>query len=162
MRFLIACGASAGHIYPGVAAADALKALLPGSEFLFVGAGHAMEKRLVPEAGYELRNIPMTGLERRITPSNLAHDARALWLLGAAMPRARRILRSWRPDFVLGTGGHICYPVLTAAAHRGIPTAIHNSDALPGLTSVLLSKTVTRVFTGFPDTESAYRDPSRV
>ncbi|MDR2502125.1 MAG: UDP-N-acetylglucosamine--N-acetylmuramyl-(pentapeptide) pyrophosphoryl-undecaprenol N-acetylglucosamine transferase, partial [Oscillospiraceae bacterium] len=149
MKFLIACGGTAGHINPGLAAADALRALLPGSDFLFVGSGRKMESKLVPEAGYKLRNIVMRGLERGISPKTLVSDAQALWLLVSASRKAAKLVREFAPDFVLGTGGYICYPVLTAAARLGIKTAIHESNAVPGLTSKLLSGKVTRVFTAF-------------
>lgn len=161
-RFLIAAAGSAGHINPALATADALRRLLPDCEILFVGAGRAMEKKLVPQAGYELRNIEMQGLSRGFTPKKIAYNFTSAKLLATATRRAEELINEYKPDAAIGLGGYICYPVLRTAAKRGIPTVMHESNAEPGLTMKLLSGIVSRVFTAYPNTESLYKVPERV
>ncbi|MDR1328989.1 MAG: UDP-N-acetylglucosamine--N-acetylmuramyl-(pentapeptide) pyrophosphoryl-undecaprenol N-acetylglucosamine transferase, partial [Oscillospiraceae bacterium] len=167
MKFLLAAGGSAGHINPAIAIADALRRALPGCGILFAGAGRKAENKLVPEAGYELVNIEMRGLKRGLSPKDIGYNVRAAAMLLTASRRAERLIASYAPDAAIGTGGYICYPVLKAAAKAGIPTALHESNAEPGLTARLLSGVVTRVFTAFPKSaeqyrQAGYKDPARV
>ncbi|MDR0446769.1 MAG: UDP-N-acetylglucosamine--N-acetylmuramyl-(pentapeptide) pyrophosphoryl-undecaprenol N-acetylglucosamine transferase [Oscillospiraceae bacterium] len=162
MKFLIAAGGTAGHVNPAIATADALRKLLPGCEIMFVGAGRKIENRLVPQAGYEIANIEMSGLRRGFSPKKLGQNLRAAAMLITASRRAERLITSFAPDAAIGTGGYICYPVLKAAAKAGIPTVMHESNAEPGLTTRMLSGIVSRVFTAFPGYEAKYKDPARV
>lgn len=162
MRFLFTCAGTAGHINPALAIAGELKKILPGSEFLFVGAGREMENRLIPAEGYAIENISVSGFARGFSPSQIRQNVRAVKNLMTAGRQTEKILREFEPDVVMGTGGYVCYPVLKKAAALGIPTAIHESNAEPGLTTKTLSGLVTRVFTAFPGTEAHYNDPARV
>ncbi|MDR0838628.1 MAG: UDP-N-acetylglucosamine--N-acetylmuramyl-(pentapeptide) pyrophosphoryl-undecaprenol N-acetylglucosamine transferase [Oscillospiraceae bacterium] len=162
MRFLLACGGTAGHINPAIAVADALRQLLPDCEILFAGSGRPLEKRLIPAAGYELTNIEMRGLERGFSPKKLGRNAKAAAMLLTASRRADKLIKSFAPDAAIGTGGYICYPVLRAAAKAGIPTVMHESNVRPGLTVKLLSGIVMRVYAAFPGAEDEYRNPGRV
>jgi UDP-N-acetylglucosamine--N-acetylmuramyl-(pentapeptide) pyrophosphoryl-undecaprenol N-acetylglucosamine transferase len=147
---------------PAIATADALRRALPGCGILFAGAGREMERRLVPQAGYELANIEMRGIKRGFSPEKLAYNIKAAAMLITASRRARALVGGFAPDAAVGMGGYICYPVLKAAARAGAVTILHESNAEPGLAARMLSGTVTRVFTAFPGREGRYADPSRV
>ncbi|MCL1835014.1 MAG: UDP-N-acetylglucosamine--N-acetylmuramyl-(pentapeptide) pyrophosphoryl-undecaprenol N-acetylglucosamine transferase [Oscillospiraceae bacterium] len=162
MNFMFVCSGTAGHINPAMAIAAQLLRKAGDSRILFVGSGREMEKRLVQDAGFELVNIKMSGLERGFSPKKIAANARTAARLLAAGKEAKRIIKSFAPDAVIGTGGYVCYPVLKAAARESIPTFVHESNCNPGLTVKLLSKVVDTVFMSFPGTEGLYKRPDRV
>jgi UDP-N-acetylglucosamine--N-acetylmuramyl-(pentapeptide) pyrophosphoryl-undecaprenol N-acetylglucosamine transferase len=130
--------------------AEEIKAMTPDSKFLFVGAGRSIENRLIPAEGYELVNLRVSGLRRSFSPLDAARNLAAVRELAAALVEAERLLRDFKPDAVLGTGGYVCYPVLKRARRLGIPTLIHEPNALPGLATRMLSGNVDRVLTAFP------------
>ena len=162
MNFLFACGGTAGHINPALAIAAELRRRIPNAEILFVGADREMEKRLIPPAGYELVNIKMSGLKRGFSPSDLLYNIKTFRNLTAAGKKTAKIIEEFKPQAVIGTGGYICYPVLKKGARMGIPTFVHESNAVPGLTTMLLSSIVDRVLVSFPGIEKNYRCPDRV
>ncbi|MBR6258917.1 MAG: UDP-N-acetylglucosamine--N-acetylmuramyl-(pentapeptide) pyrophosphoryl-undecaprenol N-acetylglucosamine transferase [Oscillospiraceae bacterium] len=162
MRFLLVCGGTAGHINPALAVAGRLKEMLPDSEFLFVGAGREMEKRLIPAEGYELKNVTISGFSRSASVSGLKKNLEVVRELGESRRQAGAIIKEFRPDIVIGTGGYVCYPVITAAVKLGIPTCLHESNAVPGLTAKILSGVVDKLLTAFPGTEKNYKKPERV
>jgi len=162
MNFLFACSGTAGHVNPALAIASEIRRREAGAGLLFIGAGREIENRLIPQAGYELVNIKMSGLQRSLTPKNLAKNAGAVKNLITGSREAGRIIREFCPDAVIGTGGYICYPVLKKASSFHIPAFIHESNAEPGLTTKLLSTIVKNVFTAFPELEHMYRSPERV
>lgn len=162
MKFLFACGGTAGHVNPAVGVAGRLKELLPDSEFLFIGAEGKMETELVPREGYEIRTIPISNLSRSLSAEGIQHNVQAMKDLLRSMPAARKILREFGPDVVVGTGGYVCYPVLTAAHRMGIPTAVHESNAEPGLTTRMLEGSTDRILVGFEEARANYRHPDKV
>ena len=162
MNFLFVCGGTAGHINPAVAVAGELRRIMPDAKILFVGAGRDMENKLVPNAGYELKNIKMSGLKRGFSPDKLAYNMKTVKNLATAGGEAEKILTAFQPNAVIGTGGYICYPVLKRAARMGIPTLIHEANAVPGLTTKLLSAIVDKTLVSFPGLENLYRRPDRV
>jgi len=162
MKFLLVCGGTAGHINPALAIATELRRTTPDAKILFVGAGKQLEKRLIPDGGFHLVNIKMSGLKRGVSPEELIYNAKTVRNLATAWIKAGKLLRRFRPNAVIGTGGYICYPILKKAARMGIPTAIHGSDAVPGLTIKLLSTTVDKVLVSFPGLEKQYKQPDRV
>ena len=162
MKFMMVCGGSAGHINPAIATADALRRALPGCGILFVGAGRSMEKKLVPQAGYELRNLDMLGLSRGLSPKKLMQNTEAAFKLATAARRADKLIREFQPDVVIGTGGYICYPVLKAAAKATIPTVLHESNAVPGLTTKLLTPIADKIFVSFEESIVLYKDSEKV
>ena len=162
MNFIFACGGTAGHINPALAIAWQLKKAIPDANILFIGAGRDMENRLVPSAGYELINVKMSGLRRGFKPKDIIHNLLTAAKLVAAGLKIKRIIRSFKPNAAIGTGGYICYPVLRKAAKMGIPTIVHESNAEPGLTTRMLSGIVDRLLVSFPDLESRYKKPERV
>ena len=150
MRILFACGGTGGHINPALAIAGKFKEILPESEFLFIGAGRTMEKELIPAAGYKLENLEVTGFSRSISFGGIRDNVKMVKKLIAAGKDMRRILDRFQPDLVVGTGGYVCYPVLKAAAKRKIPTALHESNAVPGLTTKMLEKYADMIMVAFP------------
>lgn len=162
MRFLFTCGGTAGHINPALAVAGRLAVAAPGAEFLFIGAEGRMETDLVPRAGYEIRTVKITNISRSLSLSGIKHNLETLRNVAAATSEARRIIREFAPDVAVGTGGYVCYPVLKAAAQLGIPTAVHESNAVPGLTTKMLEGTVDAVMVGFEESRQNYRHPDRV
>ncbi len=162
MKFLFTCGGTAGHINPAVAVAGRLKELMPDSEFLFIGVNGKMEMQLVPREGYEIRGLDMTYIVRGHDLSAIAHNLETLRNVAHSKSEAKKIIRAFKPDAVIGTGGYICYPVLMAAAELHIPTLVHESNAVPGLTTRLLADRVDRVMLGFEESRQHYRHPERV
>ena len=162
MRFLFTCGGTAGHINPAIGVAGRLKELLPDAQFLFIGAEGMMETRLVPREGYDLRTIEISNLSRSVSLDGLKHNLHTAKTLLTGERQAREILREFRPDVAVGTGGYVCYPVLRAAHALGIPTLVHESNAVPGLTTKLLAGTVDCVMVGFADAAENYRRGTNV
>ena len=162
MKFLFTCGGTAGHINPALAIASRLEELLGHCEILFIGAKGMMETELVPREGYEIREIDITNLSRSLSLEGLVHNARTLKNVAVSIEKAKKIIREFQPDVVIGTGGYVCYPVLTAASRLHIPTVIHESNAIPGLTTKLLARHVDKILVGFEESRSAYPDTDKV
>ncbi len=146
MRVLIAAGGTAGHINPALAIAGALQKAAPGAEIHFAGRKQGMEYGLVTKAGYAFHHIEINGFQRKLTLQNIGRNAVAVWHLALSAPRARAMLRAVQPDLVIGCGGYVSGPVVRAAARAGIPTAIHEQNAFPGVTNKLLARDVDIVF----------------
>ncbi len=142
MKVLIACGGTGGHINPGLAIADIIKEKYPDTQFLFAGTPKGMESKLVPKAGYKMETIKVAGFQRKISLENIGRNAKALAYLAVSGKRAKEIVRGFAPDIAIGTGGYAAGPVIRKAAKMGIPTAIHEQNAYPGVTNRLLSKEV--------------------
>lgn len=162
MKFLFACGGTGGHINPAVAAAQRLRALMPDCQCLFVGASDNMEMELVPREGFPIRGIQVGNLHRSIKPSGLKHNIRSAGMLFSSIEAAKRIIREFQPDVVLGTGGYVCFPVLRAASMLGIPTVLHEANAYPGLTTRMLEPHADRMLVAFEEGKNGYRHPERV
>ncbi len=145
-RFIISGGGTGGHIFPAIAIADELKRLCPDAEFLFVGARGRMEMEKVPAAGYRIEGLWISGLQRRLTLDNLAFPVKVL----SSLFRCRTIIRDFRPDVVVGTGGYAGAPVLYAAARMSIPTLIQEPNAFAGLANKWLGGRVDKVCVAFP------------
>lgn len=156
MKVLLTGGGTAGHINPALAIAELIRANAPGSEIAFVGIRGGKEEDLVPREGYPLYYVRSKGIRRAHSPAALLSNAYALWLaaLSPYYPSTRRILDNLAPDIVIGTGGYACWPIMAAAARRGIPTALHESNALPGLAVRRLQDRVDRIWTNFEKTAS--------
>ncbi len=163
MKVIFTCGGTAGHISPALALARMLQARQRDVQVLFVGAaGDSMEFRLVPKEGFPLERVEVSSFYRKLNWAGLRHNARAVADIARSRTQARRILDDFRPDLVVGTGGYASYPVTREAARRGIPTAIHESNAVPGLTTRRLAQYVDRVMLGLPADLSHYPHPERV
>ena len=159
MKFILACGGTAGHVNPAIAIAGRIKELLPDSEFLFIGAEGKMEMELVPREGYNIEALKVTNLSRSKSLSGIKHNLESIKNVMASTSKAKRIIKDFKPDAVIGTGGYVCYPVLKAAAALGVPTAIHESNAVPGLTTKMLSKSMDKIMLGFEESRQYYPNP---
>lgn len=142
MKVLLAGGGTGGHINPALAIASIIKEHEPSAEFLFVGTPNGMEARLVPQAGYRIATMHVAGFQRKLTPKNIKRNVKAAYYLATSQPRARKIVKEFQPDIAVGTGGYVAGPILHAAAHLKVPTAIHEQNAFPGVTNKMLSKEV--------------------
>ena len=162
MKFVLTCGGTAGHVNPALAVAGRLRELMPESEFLFLGAEGKMEMDLVPRAGYEIRGLRITNIARGHSLSALMHNLDTAKNVIASEHEARAILKEFRPDAVIGTGGYVCFPVLDAASRLHIPTLVHESNALPGLTTRMLADKVDAILVGFEESRRHYREPEKV
>ena len=162
MKILFTCGGTAGHVNPAVALAQMFQARNPGCRVLFVGADGGMETRLVPKEGYEIETVTITNFRRSLHPAAIVHNGKTLLNMNRSKRQADAILDRFQPDLVVGTGGYASFPVVKAAAKRGIPTAVHESNAVPGLTTKTLSKVVDVVMVGFEESRSHYDDPGKV
>ncbi len=151
MKAIITCGGTGGHITPALAIADIILENEPHAELLFVGGERGMEGEIVAGAGHEIRLLASEGFARKLSLSNL----KALYSTHRAVKKAREILVEFAPDIVIGTGGYACYPALRAACEMGIPTAVHESNAVPGLAVRALSRRLDRVWLNFEEARAA-------
>ena len=135
MNILFTCGGTAGHVNPAVALARIFQERNPGCRVLFVGADGGMETRLVPKEGYPIQTVTITNFHRSLAPADIAHNLGTLVNMQKSKKQAQRILDEFQPDLVVGTGGYASFPVVKEAARRHIPTAVHESNAVPGLTT---------------------------
>ncbi len=161
MKVLFTCGGTAGHINPALGVAGRIKELFPEAEILFVGSEGHMETELVPREGFELKTVRISGFRRSLKPKMIAENIRTAYRVVASQIRAKRILREFKPDVAVGTGGYVCYPVLKAASDMGIPTAVHESNAVPGLTTRLLERSVDRILVGFEESRGHNSHPEK-
>jgi len=162
MKFLFTCGGTAGHINPALGVAGRIRELMPDAEFLFVGAEGKMETDLVPREGFPIRTVTITNLRRGFSGEALRHNLQTAKNVAAALSQARKIVKEFQPDVAIGTGGYVCYPVIRAAAALGVPTVIHESNAVPGLTTKMLAGAVDRILVGFEESREHYRNREKV
>ncbi len=145
IRVLITGGGTGGHVYPGLAVAEALQHLAPEAEVRFAGTQRGIESVLVPRAGFRLHMVPASGLR------GLGHKARLLFVLNfmGGLLRSLALMISWRPAVVLGTGGFVSAPVMSAARMVGVPCALQEQNAIPGSTNRLVGRWTRRIYLGF-------------
>ena len=162
MKFLFTCGGTAGHINPALAVAARLKELYPDSEFLFIGASGMMETELVPREGYPIETIEISNLSRSLSLHGLKHNLHTAKTVVTSVREAKKLIAKFSPDVVIGTGGYVCFPVIRAAQKLGIPTLLHESNAVPGLTTKLLSRHVDCIMVGFEQAGEGYPKGTRI
>lgn len=153
MRVIMTGGGTGGHINPAVAIAHTIQKNHPEAEIAFVGTKRGKEKELVPKEGYPLYFVDVQGIERSLTLRNV----KSLYLACVSPLHAKKLLLQYQPDLVIGTGGYACWPVMKAATALGIPTAVHESNAKPGLAIKMLQNRVDRIFVNFEQTTSRIR-----
>lgn len=158
MKVLMTGGGTAGHINPAIAIANTIKKNDPSAEIAFVGTERGLENKLVPAEGYPLYHVDVMGFERSLSIKNI----KAAYLAFVSPIRAKKLVREFAPDIVIGTGGYACWPVLKAAASMGIPTAVHESNALPGLAIRKLQGCVDRIFVNFKQSEQYISEKEKV
>ena len=140
-RFIISGGGTGGHIYPAIAIANELKSRFPKAQFLFVGAQDKMEMQKVPQAGYSIKGLWISGLQRKLTLQNLVFPIKLIFSLLKSIV----IIKNFKPDIVIGTGGFASGPLLQMANLFNIPTLIQEQNSYPGITNKLLSKRANKI-----------------
>ncbi len=138
MKIILCGGGTAGHVNPALAIAEEIKRREPSSDILFIGREGGEENGIMSSAGFPVRTLTVKGFERRLTPRN----AKSILLAMRAVGEAGKIIKEFKPELVLGTGGYVCWPALRAAKKARIPTVLHESNVYPGLTARLLSSSV--------------------
>ncbi len=161
MRVLFTGGGTAGHINPALAVAGYLREQEPDTKILYVGNRGGMEERLVPRAGYEMAFITISGFQRRLSFKNLMKNLRTVERIFTATAETKRIIKDFAPDVCVGTGGYVSGPVIREAAKLGVPSVIHESNAYPGVTTKLLSKSVHTVMLAVPDAKKYFDESVR-
>ena len=161
-RVIFTCGGTAGHVNPAIALAQLMHQRDPETKFLFVGAERGLEKDLIPKAGYDFRTVHISSFHRSLKPREIRHNVISVMNLMRAPREARAILRAFSPDVVIGTGGYASFPMVKAAAKAGIPTAVHESNMVPGLTTEMLEPFADRIMVGFEACREHYRHPEKV
>ena len=162
MNVIFTCGGTAGHISPALAVANLLKERHPEANILFVGAEDGMETDLVPRAGFRLETVRISNFQRKLTPKGIVHNVKSLSYMIGSRRIAERIIREFQPDVIVGTGGFASYPMLRQGTKRHIPTALHESNAVPGLTTRLVMEQVDRVMVSFEESRKNYPHPEKV
>jgi len=152
MKFIISGGGTGGHIFPAVAIANEIRRRQPDAEILFVGANGRMEMTRVPEAGYDIVGLDITGLQRRLTPQNVLFPVRVF----RAVRKAGKLIQEFRPDAVVGVGGYASAPVLLAATSRHIPSLIQEQNSYAGLVNKLLARRVAKICVAYDHMEQFF------
>ncbi|MBP2644862.1 MAG: murG [Firmicutes bacterium] len=147
MRIIISGGGTGGHIYPAVTIAKAIQSLVKDSEILFVGTENGMEADIVPKEGFRFEGISGRGFERRLSFDTV----RTMFTTVKGLGQSFSVIRRFRPDIVIGTGGYVCGPVLLAACLLGIPAMIQEQNVIPGVTNKILARFVKKVAVGYPE-----------
>jgi UDP-N-acetylglucosamine--N-acetylmuramyl-(pentapeptide) pyrophosphoryl-undecaprenol N-acetylglucosamine transferase len=145
IKVLLTGGGTGGHVFPAIAIADALRMMCPQAEFLFVGADGKMEMDRVPQAGYRIVGLPIAGFQRGLSWTSLRRNLSFPFKLIRSSMQAKKIVREFAPDVVIGTGGYASGPVMQAAQRMDIPTVIQEQNSYPGVTNRLLAKQAARV-----------------
>lgn len=148
-KIILSGGGTGGHIYPAIAIANELKSRFPEAVFLFVGAEDRMEMEKVPQAGYEIKGLWISGIQRKITLRNLMFPFKLI----SSLWRARSIIKAFKPNIVIGTGGFASGPLLHVAALKGIPNLIQEQNSYPGITNKLLSKKAKKICVAYDGLE---------
>ena len=162
MNVIFTCGGTGGHINPAIAVANSWLERHPDSKILFIGGRGNMEEILVPKAGYDLTVMPAFGLERSLSASAIRNNIRAVKSVISAIGRCKKIIREFHADVVVGTGGYASFPALYAAKQLKVPTCVHESNAMPGLTTRMVANWVDKVLVCFPESAKHYRHPEKV
>ena len=162
MNVIFTCGGTAGHVNPALALAGYMREKDPDTRILFVGTPNGMERGLIEKAGYDFAAVEVSNFHRSLSAQALRHNFKTAKTLVSSRREADAIIRRFQPDLVVGTGGYASYPAVKAAARRHIPTAVHESNMIPGLTTKLLEGCVDRVMVGFEDCRRHYKHPDKV
>ncbi|MES2486881.1 MAG: undecaprenyldiphospho-muramoylpentapeptide beta-N-acetylglucosaminyltransferase [Bacteroidota bacterium] len=148
-KFILSGGGTGGHIYPAIAIANGLKERFPDCEILFVGASDKMEMQKVPQAGYKIEGLWIAGIQRRLTIDNAMFPLK----LASSLLKSRKIVKSFKPDVVIGTGGFASGPLLRAAAGMGVPVVVQEQNSYPGITNKWLSKFAKKICVAYDNLE---------
>ena len=162
MNVIFTCGGTAGHINPAIAVANILKERHPDCNILFIGAQGHMEEKLVPQAGYELRCLPGSGLSRGKSLQAIKKNIKVVGDLFGSVKQCKQIIRDFKADVIVGTGGYASFPALYAGSSLKIPTCVHESNAVPGLTTKMAASRADKVLVSFEESARYYSHPEKV
>ena len=162
MNVIFTCGGTGGHINPAIAVANELRERHPDCNILFIGTKGRMEEQLVPKAGYELKCLDMAGMVRGKSLSAIKKNVKTVANTVKAVSECKKIIKEFKPDVILGTGGYACFPALMAGTMLKIPTCVHESNAIPGLTTRMLADRVDKVLVCFEESAKHYKHPERI
>ena len=162
MNVIFTCGGTGGHINPAIAVANMMKERHPDINILFIGAKGHMEEKLVPQAGYELKCLPGSGLSRKLNLDGIKKNVKAVKNVLTAVAECKKIIKEFKPDVIVGTGGYASFPALYAGSSMGIPTCVHESNAVPGVTTKMAANRASRVLVSFPESAQYYRNKEKV
>jgi len=162
MNVIFTCGGTGGHINPAIAAAEMWKEKHPGSKILFIGAEGGMEEQLVPKAGYELITLPGNGLSRSLSLKGIRQNVKVMCQLVSSVNRCKKLIREFDAEVVVGTGGYASFPALMAAALMKVPSCVHESNAVPGVTTKLAARWADKVLICFPQSAQYFGNQSKV
>lgn len=157
MRVIVTGGGSGGHIYPAIAIADKIKEMEPDSEILYIGNEIGLETEIVPKAGYNMKLVDSMWLDR----SNPLEMFKTVFINYRGVRQALKIMKKFKPDVVIGTGGFVCVPVVIAGRKYGAGCYIHEQNAYPGMANRLLERSVDKVFMGFPEAGKYFKYPEK-
>ena len=161
MNVIFTCGGTGGHINPAIAVANALKQRHPDANILFIGATGHMEEKLVPAAGYELKTFPTSGMRRKLNLDGIKANVKAVANVVGAVNGCKKIIKDYKPDVIVGTGGYASFPALLAGKLMKVPTCVHEANAMPGLTTRMAAAWADRVLICFPESAKHYKKPEK-
>ncbi len=162
MKVIFAAGGTAGHINPALAIADKIKQVFPETEILFIGTPNGMESRLVVKAGYAFKGVEMAGFQRGLSIGNIAKNVKAAYCYLISAKRAvKKIIKEFKPDLAIGTGGYVTGTVIGQAAKMGIKTVTHESNSYPGMATKMLSDKADKVLLGSGDAMKHLKNTDR-
>ncbi len=162
MNVIFTCGGTGGHINPAIAVANLVRERHPDSHILFIGAKGHMEEQLVPKAGFPLKCLEVAGMVRGKNLQAVIKNVKTVAATVKAVNACKKIIKDFQPDVIIGTGGYACFPALMAGSQMKIPTCVHESNAMPGLTTRLLAERMDRVLVCFGESAKLYKNPQRV
>ena len=158
MRIIVTGGGTGGHIYPALAIADKFKEIDPDTQILYVGNDVGIEKDIVPKSGYELKLVSARGFDKK-DPVSLIKTGLAV---SKGVAQSIKIVKDFKPDVIIGTGGFVCVPMLMAGKMKKCRTYLHEQNAFPGLANRSLEKSVNNIFLGFPDARKFFKQPEKL
>ena len=162
MNVIFTCGGTGGHINPAIAVAKRLKERKPNCNILFVGAEDGMETKLVPREGFRLETLTVSNYSRKFNFKSLRHNLKTVGTIRKAMLRAKEIIEEFQPDVIVGTGGYASFPMLKMGCKLGIPTALHEANAVPGLATRMVCDKVDKIMVSFEESRKEYKHADRV
>lgn len=157
MKVILCGGGTSGHVNPALNIAETIKKRHPDTEMMFIGTKRGIESTLVPKFGYKIDFVEVSGFSRKLTLKNI----KSAWHALTSVSEAKKIIKKFSPDLVIGTGGYVSWPTVKAASKLGIPTLIHEQNAFPGVTTKMLSKLVNKVCISFSGSEKFFDEDVR-
>lgn len=157
MKYVVTGGGTGGHIYPALAIAKTILKHEPEAEILYIGTKHGLEAEIVPREGFRFESIRIQGFRRKLSKDTI----KSACMIFKGMRDARRILKEFNPNIVIGTGGYVCGPVVYQASRLNIPTMIHESNAFPGITNKILAKKVDKILVSFEEASKRFNKPNQ-